>query len=109
MGLNATIYCNCYKIGKTKCQPPHPELVETDSDGGIYIVTPDDDKYFEFENWKTNACEHSDMVFVHYRLGNISSIGHAKNFIERLTIEKGHTFPILLNKVIFSGSHAGDH
>jgi len=109
MGLDATVYCNCYKTGKIKTPPPHQELVEFENDGEISIITDDDNKYFEFEDWKKNACEHTDMKLIHYRLGNISAIGHVKSLIENISVKKEYSFPVLMGKVIYSGSHAGDH
>src|SRR5690349_13046399 len=109
MGLDAAVYCNCYKTGQVKSQPPYANLVEVDISGGTYIKTDNNDKYFEFEEWKTDACAHEGMELIHRRLGNISGIGHARTYIEKLAANKGYSFPVLLTKVIYSGSHAGDH
>ena len=109
MGLDATVKCNCYRDGKVNNPPPYPELVKMDTDGSVYISTDDDKKYFEFEKWKKTACEHEDMVLIHCRLGNISTIANAKSEIESIANNKGRSFSILLNKVVYSGSHAGDH
>ena len=108
MGLDATVYCNCYKTGQVKNQPPYQELVEIDVSGAVYIVTDNNDKYFEFEDWKRSACIHEKMVFLHHRLGNIGAIGHVATHVEEVSAQKNYKFPILLTKVIYSGSHAGD-
>jgi hypothetical protein len=108
MGLDASVYCNCYKIGKIKSPPPHIELVEIDYYGGVFISTPDDEKYFEFEKWKQTACEHEDMVLLHCRIGNISMAGHMVSRIKPVE-ENESSFPVLLQKVFYSGTHAGDH
>jgi len=82
------------------------ELVEIDYDGDVFISTPDDEKYFEFENWKQTACEHEDMVLLHCRLGNQSTAGY---MMTKIKGADENSFPILLNKVFYSGTHAGDH
>jgi hypothetical protein len=106
MGLDASVYCNCYKTGKVKSPPPHKELVEIDYDGDVFISTPDDEKYFEFEKWKQTACEHEDMVLLHCRIGNQSTAGY---MITKIKAADENSFPILLDKVFYNGTHAGDH
>jgi hypothetical protein len=108
MGLDASVYCNCYKTGQTKSSPPHVELVEIGDDGDVFISTSDDEKYFEFERWKQTACEHEEMVLLHYRLGNISAAGYMISKIKTVDSSES-TFPILLQKVFYDGTHAGGH
>ena len=98
MGLDASVYCNCYKTGKVKSPPPHIELVEIDYDGDVFICTPDDEKYFEFERWKQTACEHEGMVLIECRLGNMSTAGH---IAAKIKLAGENFFPIILNKIFF--------
>ena len=108
MGLDASVYCNCYATGRVKSPPPFKELVYVDTDGDTYIHTDDDSKYFAVEDWKKTACAHEDMILIHRRLGNMSGIGQTSSCIKRLSQEKGLFFPVLLNKVLYSGTHACD-
>ena len=107
MGLDAAVYCDCYEAGKVRNPPPQPELVYVDENGQVSFKwdAPGADQ-FAFYDWLRNACEHSPMSqqLVSHRLGNIARVG----FIRTLLSVSAELFPILLTKVIYDGSHAGD-
>lgn len=130
MGLNAHVNCNCYKLGQCLTPPPFPEMIVVNEEGEVNIKEPnfllidangDLDKeqeeqydlwYEQFAtphaDWKRNACEHEDMVFVRYRLGNISGIAFLRDITAKITEIQQHRFPVLEHQVIYSGMHGGD-
>jgi len=55
-------------------------------------------------NGAKNRPEHRGGVLLHHRLGNISLIGLLRSELQR----DASCFPILLGKVLYSGTHAGD-
>lgn len=70
MGFSGYVVCDCYQKGKT-IDPPHKEYVRFDKKGlHIYIpkvIRQTEEKIgsemeVDFYKWKTNACEHEDMV-----------------------------------------------
>jgi hypothetical protein len=101
MSFSAHVVCNCYKEGHTT-EPPHNEYVKIDYDG-LYLELPielyrEDEKiYFkmheEFDDWKSTACEHSNMELADEYLCNISGMAD----FQRLLSELGgiDNFPIL--------------
>jgi hypothetical protein len=59
-----------------------------------------------WDEWREQrACEHSGGILLRHRLGNISLVGLLRSELQR----EAHRFPILVTKVVYSGSHAGDH
>lgn len=70
MGCSGYVVCDCYQRGKT-VDPPHKEYVRFDKEG-LDIFVPKKigkrDKEVksrmeeEFYDWKTNSCEHEDMI-----------------------------------------------
>ena len=58
-----------------------------------------------FDQWLQNrACEHAGGVLLHHFIGNIALVGLLR---EELATDPG-TFPLLLKKVVYSGTHCGD-
>ena len=106
MGLNASVHCNCIKDGKA---PPHPfpELLVFDqtgeptlkSDGGINL-----ESWLKHDKWYRDSCPHSGHL-AEKRLGNIASVAYIRGFLED---NSPNTFPLLLERVVYSGSHSGD-
>lgn len=58
-----------------------------------------------FDEWRYSACEHPNGVLLHHRLGNISLIGLLRSELQR----EASRFPILLGRVVYSGTHGGDY
>lgn len=108
MGLDASVYCDCWEKGKLNSPAPNPEFVTMDESGFLEIESDDDQLYFAFEEWKSSACEHPSMKLVHRRLGNISHIAVLRDIVSQLSSDPKEEFPVTWNKVIYSGSHGGD-
>lgn len=107
MGLDATVYCDCYERGKVQKPPPQPEYVYVEPSGQVSFKwdAPDADQ-FQFYDWLAEACEHGPLgQFVSYRLGNIALIG----FLREKLAETPERFPVLLAKVLYNGTHCGDY
>jgi len=106
MGLDATVYCDCYEKGKMRTPPPQPGFLSIDQDGGLCLDCdqPNADE-FGFYKWLATACEHGPWgKLVSHRLGNIALIG----FLRELLAREPERVPILLKKVLYDGTHGGD-
>ncbi len=104
MGLDATVYCDCFECGRLRT-PPLPQWnVYVDSSGARFSRTENLDKDLACDQWNTTACEHKNGVLLHRYLGNITRVGLVRESLS------GHaaSFPIILGKVVYSGTHAGD-
>jgi hypothetical protein len=105
MGLDAKVYCNCFEIGRLKQLPPEPALVYVCPDGSLNCRNEDLEVLLEFDEWlRGSACEHKDGVLLHYRIGNIALVGLLREELKR----EATRFPVLLEKVLYNGVHAGD-
>jgi hypothetical protein len=106
VGLDASVFCDCYETGKTRCAPPQPELVYVDENGQVCLRwdAPGADEH-RFDDWLANACEHGPSgELVSHRLGNVSLIG----FVRRVLWLAPDRYPVLLAKIVYDGAHAGD-
>jgi hypothetical protein len=107
MGLDAVVYCDCYEKGRLRTPPPEGAMFDVAPDG--LLVCDDDQMPFEavlaFDQWQAfSACAHERGVLLHHRLGNISLVALLRSELQR----EPSYFPILLSKVLYSGTHCGD-
>lgn len=105
MGLDATVYCDCFERDKLNTPPDPAWRVEVDATGARFAKTAELEHDLAFDQWNCAACAHDDGVLLHHRLGNISTIG----LIRTVLSESAPLFPLILTRVIYSGSHCGDH
>lgn len=107
MGLNAVVFCDCYRNGGIRAPPPQPELVQVDEDTGQVLLHRNATEADEnrFYRWLATSCDHGPFgELVSHRLGNIALIA----FLRELFARTPNHFPILLSRVVHNGSHSGD-
>ena len=105
MGLDATVYCDCFERGRLKELPPCPSVFVSD-DGSLDCRSEDLDTLQAFDQWLWHhACNHPSGIFLHHRIGNLAQVGLLRSELQR----EAPAFPILLTKVLYSGTHAGDY
>ncbi len=106
MGLDATVYCDCFETGRLREPPPLANSVYVAPDGSLGCKSNILEDSLAFDQWlKWRACEHEDGVLLHHYLGNIALIGALRAEIK----QRPSSFKVLLEKVIYNGVHAGDH
>lgn len=106
MGLDASVFCDCFEKGRLINAPPTGVALTVEPDGSLWYrgSSLSLESQFEFDRWRHSACKHPGGVLLHHRLGNISLIGMLRSELQR----DASRFPILLGKVLYSESHAGD-
>jgi len=103
MGLNACVYCDCFQQGRLRV--PAPVRVTAASDGSVGpAVGSSVDEQKQFDDWRRSACEHPGGVYLSRRLGNVDLIGGIRATLARTP----DLYPVLLTRVVYSGSHSGD-
>jgi hypothetical protein len=106
MGLDASVYCDCFERGRLKSAPPSGTLI-VDPSGSLEHHGSLDSVEAEllWDQWRLDqACEHSGGVLMHHYLGNIALIALLRSELNR----DASRFPILLGKVFYNGTHCGD-
>ena len=105
MGLDATVYCNCFETGQVKEPPPCP-TVFISSAGSLECGSKDLNTVLAFDQWLLHrACAHPDGILFHRSIGNLAQVGFLRNELEK----DGGRFSVLLAKVLYSGTHTGDY
>ena len=59
------------------------------------------------DQWLAESCEHEGFILSFF-LGNITKVGNLRSFLRHLQGKPGPRFPILLEKVLYDGTHTGD-
>ncbi len=105
MGLDAFVFCDCFEKVRLREQPPCPELVYIRENGRLDCKSDDPKVLEEFDLWiQDRACEHEEGILTGYYIGNA---GLVSQLWDELAYGPSK-FPILLNKVLYSGTHCGD-
>jgi hypothetical protein len=106
MGLDAVVHCNCAREGKARPHP-FPELLAFDETGEATLKSDgeiDLKLWVRHDDWYRNSCAHAGQM-VEKRLGNVAAIAHIREFLESNSPKR---FRVLLERVVYDGSHAGD-
>ena len=104
MGLDASVYCDCFERGTLLKPPPLGCTVVVSADGSLSHQDGESgDSAFDEWVWGS-ACEHEDRRLLHHRIGNIALVAALRQELNR----HADQFPLLLSKVLYSGTHCGD-
>jgi hypothetical protein len=108
MGLDAFVFCDCYEKGRLQEPPPAGVTLCVEPDGAL--GREQDDGTLEadlaWDEWREQrACAHQGGILLRHRLGNISLVGLLRAELQR----EAERFPVLVTKVVYSGSHSGDY
>ena len=106
MGLDAFVCCNCVREGKARPHP-FPELLAFDKTGEPILRKQGEislDLWLAHDKWHRDSCPHSGYL-VQKRLGNVTAVAYVRGFFEN---NSPNSFPILLERVVYSGTHSGD-
>ncbi len=68
---------------------------------------PSEDEWEAHDQWLAGACEHEGFLLSMF-LGNITRVKNLRGFLRALQGSPGPRFPILLEKVLYDGTHTGD-
>ncbi|XAM00325.1 hypothetical protein OT109_02835 [Phycisphaeraceae bacterium D3-23] len=106
MGLDACVYCDCFERGLIREAPPTDTEVQVASDGSLLCGSDRLETQLAFDRWlyTCRMCKHAGGVLLHHRIGNIALVGALRSELESLR----ESIPVIFEKVIYSGSHAGD-
>jgi hypothetical protein len=107
MSLDAFVRCTCIRDGKAKPHPFPDRLTFDESGEPILTGDPDEDEWEAHDRWLAESCEHEGCLLSMF-LGNITRVGNLRSFLRHLQGNPGPKFPILLEKVLYNGTHTGD-
>jgi hypothetical protein len=104
MGLDAHVRCNCIKNGLASAHP-FPALLAYDENDEPYLKQEGTlEQSIQHDRWLKSSCPHG-CVLVHKRIGNIAMAAFLR---ERLGDIGETRFPVLLQRVLYNGTHCGD-
>jgi hypothetical protein len=105
MGLDAFVFCDCFEQGNLKKQPKAEWKVYVSESGGRECNSDLISNQEDFDKWNNSeACEHEEGMATFQSLGNASRV----NLIKSILMESNKKLPILMEQVLYSGTHCGD-
>ena len=107
MSLDGFVRCTCIAEGRAKPHP-FPEKLTFDESGMPALTgDPSGEEWEAHDEWFADSCEHGGYL-VSLFLGNITRVKNLRGFLRGLQGKPGPRFPILLEKVLYNGTHTGD-
>src|SRR4051794_28231436 len=72
MGLDASVMCNCFRLGLTTEPPVARDWLQIDEEGylGLKPENDSDEAYYRFHGWEQTCCEHPGMRFARESIAN---------------------------------------
>ena len=108
MTLDAYVRCTCIREGKAKKSHPFPTRLTWDESNAPSLTgEPTEEEWEAHDRWVQQACEHEGFLVSEF-LGNITRAKNVRQFVRGLQGNPGPKFPILLEKVVYDGTHSGD-
>lgn len=98
MGLDACVFCDCLEKGRNLKPLPNDVVIKVGADGYASVERNGE------EVWEDLECEHQFRFLIRHRLGNIALVGFLRWELNR----EASSYPFLLKRVVYSGSHTGD-
>src|SRR5260370_23188658 len=103
----AFVRSTCIREGNAKPHPS-PARLTCDESGEPYLTgEPSEEEWEAHDKWLADSCEHEGFILSFF-LGNITKVGNLRTFLRHLQGKPGPRFPILLEKVLYDGTHTGD-
>lgn len=98
MGLDASVMCNCFRLGRTS-EPPVPrEWLYIDEDGyfGLRPEHDSDDLFYKVYEWEQTCCQHPEMRYAWERISNWPGYRLFQQALGRVGRER---FPVLAHEL----------
>lgn len=107
MALDGFVRCTCIRDGKAKAHP-FPDRVAFDESGEPMLTgDPSEVEWEAHDRWLAESCEHEGFILSLF-LGNVTRIKNLRSFLRALQGSPGPRFRLLLEKVLYDGTHTGD-
>jgi hypothetical protein len=107
MALDAFVRCTCIRDKKAKPHPLPERLTFDESGEPTLSGDPTEEEWEAHDQWLSESCEHEGCLLSLF-LGNITRVGNLRGFLRGLQGNPGPKFPILLEDVLYDGTHTGD-
>lgn len=94
MGLDASVMCNCFRLGLTSLPPVPGEWLHIQEDGyfGLRPEYDSDERFAEVYEWQQTCCEHPDMRYASEHIANWAGYRLFQQALGRVGWER---FPVL--------------
>ena len=108
MTIDAYVRCTCIRDGKAKKRHPFPKRFTWDETNAPSLKgDPSEEEWEAHDKWVQKSCEHEGFLVSEF-LGNIWRAKNVRQFLKGLQGRPGPRFPILLDQVVYNGTHTGD-
>ncbi len=83
MGLDASVMCQCFRLGLCSAPPVDASRLRLDEDGWLGLTSGTEAEQLAVDQWQHSACVHEDMVFYDADLSNWSGYRSFQQALEQ--------------------------
>ncbi|HTC49075.1 MAG TPA: hypothetical protein VK722_17255 [Candidatus Aquilonibacter sp.] len=107
MALDGFVRCACIREGKARPHPFPDRLIFDESGEPALSGDPSEEEWEAHDQWLSKSCEHEGFLVAVF-LGNITRVQNLRSFLKALQGKPEPRFPMLLEEVLYDGTHSGD-
>lgn len=107
MALDGFVRCSCIRDGRAKPHPLPDRLTFDEAGEPTLAGDPSEEEWEAHDQWLSQCCEHGGFLASLF-LGNITRVKNLRDFLKGLQGKPGPRFTILLEDVLYDGTHSGD-
>jgi hypothetical protein len=110
MGLDAVVFCDCVEKKRLKVPHPYPRRLFIKANGSPEIRSEDSDEIDRHDQWmELPPCKHESMMMDGCDVGNVWYVNRVYDALAAVLKPPLPRCPVLLGKVLYDGTHTGDH
>ncbi len=109
MKIKGLVYCNCFEKGKISLSPEFSQLIQIDFDGGLVMLTENEEQETLFSEWRTDACEHPNGILEeHTLIKSQEDLEILQDFFSIITEEEDFDCPTIYNYFLYNNQLEDD-
>jgi hypothetical protein len=110
MGLDAVVFCDCVEKKRLKVPHPYPRKVFIEANGSPEIRSEDSAEIERHDQWmELPPCKHESVMMDGCEVGNVWYVNRVYDALVAVLKPPLPRCPVLLGKVLYDGTHTGDH
>lgn len=103
MQIKGLVYCDCFEKGKISLSPEFSQLIQIDFDGGLVMLTENEEQDSLFSEWRTNACSHHNGILVeHTLISSHEELETLQDIFSMITEEAEFDCPTIYNYFLYN-------
>lgn len=103
MMIKGLVYCDCFEKEKISLDPEFSQLIQIDFDGGLVMLTENEEQESLFAEWRTDACAHLNGILLeHILISSNEELEILQDIFSLITEEEDFDCPTIYNYFLYN-------